>query len=304
MRVSLWLDMEGASRIDDHRECWPPFSQYWEAGRSKLTDDVVAVASGLLEGGATEVVVVNAHGFGWPNVLWDQLPDGAFPAGDDWNVADAMFQVGFHSRYGTADGFVSHTMVPRLEVQVDGRPVTESHIWAWVMGVPLLGVTGDAALESELDGSLHGTRFLAVKRSTSRSDTSTLFPTREASVQALRAFARECVQADAPAPASLLPRFEVTFSLDPARTEQVVGHHGLVRESAGVLSLEAEDFAREAYPALEAVMEAAMAPFFEAQGDLDVTSEEALARQDPVGVEQLRRFFTDWMDEESGAGSQ
>ena len=303
MRVSLWVDMEGAARIEDHRECWPPFPQYWESGRAKLTDDVVAAASGLLDGGATEVAVVNAHGLGWPNILWDRLPDGAFPAGDDWSVADAMFQVGFHSRYGTADGFVCHTMVPRLEVKVDGRPVTESHIWAWVMGVPLLGITGDAALELELDGGLQGTRFLAVKHSSSRSDTSPMFATREASIRAIQEFARECAQAEMPAPAPLPPPFEVTFSLDPNQAEQLVGQHGLVRKSAGVLALEAQDFAREAYPALEAAMEAAMAPFFEAQGDLDVTSEEALAAQDPVGLEHLRQFFTDWMSEEAGARS-
>lgn len=303
MRVSLWLDMEGASRIDDHRQCWPPFPQYWEAGRQQLTDDVVAAASGLLEGGATQVAVVNAHGFGWPNVLWDRLPDGAFPAGDDWNVADAMFQVGFHARYGTADGFVSHTMVPRLAVNVEGRPVTECHIWAWVMGVPLLGVTGDAALGPELDGSLRATPFLAVKRSTSRLDTSSVFPTRAASVDAIRAFARECVRDDMPAASSLASRFEVTFALDPARAEEVVGQQGLMRKSSGVLSLEAGDFASEAYPALQAAMEAAMQPYFEAQGDVDVTSEEAMARQDPAGLENVRRFFTDWMSEGSALGS-
>ena len=301
MRVSLWLDMEGVARITNHRECWPPFRQYWESGRQKLTDDVVAAASGLLEGGADEITVVNAHGLGWPNLLWDQLPAGARPAGDDWKEADAIFQIGFHARFGTGAGFLSHTMVPNLEVAVDGNRVTESHIWGWVMGVPVLGVVGDAALGSQLDGWLRGTPFLAVKRSSSRSETTPLFPEREASAVAVRTFAQECVTASWPAPPVLPGRFEVTLSLDPERAERVEEQHGLVRKSAGALSVEAESWNDDAQPALEVAMGAALQPFFDAQGDLDVTSEEAMDRQDPEELQRCRRFFEDWVGDGSAA---
>jgi len=82
MRVLLWTDMDGMSRIADHRECWPLFPQYWQTGRRKFTDEVVAAAAGLLDGGATAVFVVNGRGLGWPNILWDELPELLVPADD------------------------------------------------------------------------------------------------------------------------------------------------------------------------------------------------------------------------------
>jgi D-amino peptidase len=79
MRVLLWADMEGMSRIADHRECWPEFPPYWQTGRRTFTGEVVAAATGLLHGGASAVLVVNGHGLGWPNVLWDELPERVAP---------------------------------------------------------------------------------------------------------------------------------------------------------------------------------------------------------------------------------
>jgi hypothetical protein len=92
MRVLLWADMEGMSRVADHCECWPVFLEYWRAGRRKFTGEVVAAATGLLQGGASAVFVVNGHGLGWPNVLWDELPERVVPADDDaWGEGfDAM----------------------------------------------------------------------------------------------------------------------------------------------------------------------------------------------------------------------
>lgn len=115
------------------------------------------------------MLVVNGHGLGWPNVLWDELPERLAPADNNaWSEGvDAMFQVGFHARAGTANGFVSHTMVPGLRVAIDGAPVTERHSWARLAGLPVLGIAGDAALGGQLDGFPGGTAFLAVRRSAS-----------------------------------------------------------------------------------------------------------------------------------------
>jgi hypothetical protein len=75
----------------------------------------------------------------WPNVLWDELPEPVAPTDNNaWSEGfDALFQIGFHARAGTANGFVGHTMVPGLRVAVDGAPVTECQIWAWLAGLPL-----------------------------------------------------------------------------------------------------------------------------------------------------------------------
>ncbi len=72
-RVLLLADMEGVSQIDDFRECWPIYSEYWQTGRQKMTADVAAAAQGLLDGGASEVGIVNGHGFGYPNIIEEEL---------------------------------------------------------------------------------------------------------------------------------------------------------------------------------------------------------------------------------------
>src|SRR5690606_36348663 len=153
-RVLLLADMEGISWIDDYRQCWPIYPEYWQTGRATMTADVAAAARGLLDGGASEVLVVNGHGFGYPNILEADLPAGARLLEEDEvnpmlrsGEFDATLQVGRHARCGTKHGFMSHTQTPDFRVAIDGAPITESHINAWRANRPLLGVIGDAALE-------------------------------------------------------------------------------------------------------------------------------------------------------------
>jgi len=295
MRIALWADMEGMSRIRDHHECWPAFEEYWTAGRRDFTDEVIAAATGLIDGGRNQVFVVNAHGLGWPNILWEDLPDGAAQADNDAFSGgfDAAFHVGFHARAGTPGGFMSHTMVPGLKVAADGALLTESHIWAWLDGIPLLGVAGDAALGKQLDGFLAGTPFLAVKRAISRGEAEPERAERTASFDAITDFART-VSRDPLKPIPLPEEFTFSVALDPELAGLVDGVHGLSRSAPGVLSKVAADFARDAYPALQAAMGASLTPFFEAQEGLDLGSEAALRMQDPAALARCRNFMDDW----------
>ena len=287
--------MEGMSRVVDHRQCWPAFEEYWAVGRRAFTDDVVAAATGLVDGGLNEVFVVNAHGLGWPNILWDQLPDGAAPA-DDQAAAkgfDAAFHVGFHARAGTPGAFMSHTMVPGLKVAADGALLTECHIWAWLDELPLLGVAGDAALGDQLDGFLAGTPFLAVKHATGRGTAAPIHPDHSASLEALTEFARAIARSPVE-PLRLPKEFTFEVALLPHLADQAEGQAGLTRRSPEVLGKRAEVFARDAYPALQAAMGAALQPLFAAQGDLDLSSEAAVQRQDPDALTRCRDYFEDW----------
>lgn len=302
MRVLLIADMEGTSRITDHRECWPCFSDYWRTGRRRMTADVVAAASGLLEGGASEVVVQNAHGLGgWPNLLIDELPEGCAPLGEGPSNQgfDAHFQVGFHARCGTNDGFVSHTHVPDFRLEVDGRLITECHFNAWSAGTPLLGITGDAALEPEIDGALAGTPFLAVKRSSSRTNTAPLHESPAESFDAIRAFTRECAIAAHERSAALLPaRFSARISMNARLADAVDGESGLRRESPSVLAIETGDWSGEVRPAWLAAIGAAIQPLLAAMEGLDLSSEAAMERQAPSALERYRRFWIDWVNAE------
>jgi hypothetical protein len=251
----------------------------------------------LHPGGASAVLVVNGHGLGWPNVLWDELPERVAPADNNaWSEGvDAMFQVGFHARAGTANGFVSHTMVPGLRVAVDGAPVTECHIWARLAGLPVLGIAGDAALGGQPDGFLGGTPFLAVKRSASRTASTPVHQNPDGSLNALREFAL-ALWAGPPRPAAFRP---VPVHLR--------GVHGPALEHLGRGATRSHSCQRgralqggrglgPRRPAgLEAAMGAALQPLFAAQADLDLSSEAAMNQQDPGKLQRFRGFFEDWV---------
>jgi D-amino peptidase len=294
--------MEGMSGITDHRECWPAFAQYWQAGRRAFADEVTAAATGLLDGGATRVFVVNAHGLGWPNVLWGELPANVGPADDAaWaDGFDVAFQVGFHARAGTTGAFMSHTMVPGLKVSVDGALITECHIWAWLDGLPLIGVAGEAGLAAQMDGIVRDVPFLTVKYSTNRAAAAPVHAARSDRLAAITEFALEQA-ASPPAPLELPGRFTLAVALDPSLADAAEGQHGLTRTSPEVLTLVAEDWAGEAQPALEAAMGAALQPFFAAQGDLDLSSEASMGQQDQAQLDRFRRFFDDWAADDEPA---
>lgn len=114
MRVVLSADMEAIAGITGVREVLGACDEHWDTGRRRMTDNVVAAAQGLLDGGADEVIVLDNHGAGAPwNIELERLPDGA--RGESWNVfdlpaqgIDGMLQVGYHPPAGVA-GFVPHT---------------------------------------------------------------------------------------------------------------------------------------------------------------------------------------------------
>jgi D-amino peptidase len=303
MHVVLQADMDGVAQITDYRECFPVYPAYWQTGRRRMTADVAAAAEGLFDGGASAVTIRNSHGAGWPNLVPEDLPsravvaEGGFGAPRSEAAFDASFQVGRHARCGTPDGFLSHTGVFDFRITVDGRPVTESHAiaGAWSVGVPLLGIVGDAALAPELDGTLTGTPFLAVKRSTSRRETAPVHADPAASAEAIRAFARDCARRWRERRAPRLPAsFTVELSMDPAAADRVAGTHGLVRVSPAVLRLQATDWRAEAGPAVGAAARAAAAALLADLAPLDLASEETAWRQPSGPFEKVRRAFDDF----------
>ena len=259
-----------------------------------------AAALGLLDGGATEVVVSNGHGLGWPNLYVEDFPERV-RVWDPEEEIDGMFEVGRHARCGTSDGFVSHTYVPYLAVSLEGRLVTESHVTAhraWRFDAPMLGIVGDAALGPQLDGALASTPFLAVKVSTSRTATKPLYEDRASGLEAVRRFASACVLARdervvPPAAASYRAAFSFT---EPGRAKEAEGKHGLVRTSRAVLEVIGTDWFRDILPALYLAQQPAVAPLLSIMGDLtQIRCEQDIARQDTARLEAVRRYFERWV---------
>ena len=78
MKVLISVDMEGISGVATRRETatgWPVGASKgndYERAREWMTADANAAISGAFEGGATEVLVADAHD-GMLNVIWEHL---------------------------------------------------------------------------------------------------------------------------------------------------------------------------------------------------------------------------------------
>src|SRR5581483_3555611 len=199
--------MEGASQLQSVREIWGCLPEYWETGRPRLEADVSAACRGLLDGGASEVIVLDNHGGNTVNVSPAPLPPGArLETWRDYDLRghgiEATFQVGYHPR-GGVEGFLSHTYLPGLRLRVNGELISESHGRAWASGVPLLGIAGND-LHAQTIGSLSSTPYLVTQRSVGRSAMEPLWSFDEG-LEAIRELAERCVRDAGSAPPVSVP---------------------------------------------------------------------------------------------------
>lgn len=298
MRVVLSADMEGISRLEDPHSILAFERSYWSAGRHQLTADVAAAASGLLRGGADEVVVLDNHGSGNPdNVIAGQLPAGARM--ESWNVfdlsqfgADAMIQVGYHARAGVP-AYISHTYVPRLRLRVNGELISESHGRIWAAGVPLLGVIGNDAHQRTL-GSLSEVPYLVVQRTDSNSAMEPVFTDQASASEAIEAFCAQAlndggIRFEAPPE----PLFEASFDAHGAQPDMAAAGWRQTSDTEHEIQLKSWAAAREP---LAAAMGAAIAPWMPYFATYDLTSEEALEQvHDEDILVNGRRHFAAWL---------
>ncbi len=181
-RVYISADLEGVAGVV-HAEHTHRDGREHDAARKLMTAEVNAAVEGALAGGATEVVVNDAHG-GSMNILPEELHSKALlitgapkPLSmmegiqqvDHYNCA--MF-VGYHSAMGRR-GVLSHTYSGSVvrEVRVNGRMMGESGINALVAGhfrVPVTLVTGDHRACQEAEKLLPGILTAPVKEAIGR----------------------------------------------------------------------------------------------------------------------------------------
>jgi D-amino peptidase len=155
MRVLISADMEGASGVT-----WPgdvdPGTEQWQRFRRMLTSDVNAAVAGLWAGGASEVLVNEAHDT-MRNILLEELDTRArmltgrhkrlgMMEGIDRDV-DAVAFVGYHAAAGR-NGVLAHTYMGNslTGFWIDGELASEGLLNALVAaeyGVPVILVTGD-----------------------------------------------------------------------------------------------------------------------------------------------------------------
>lgn len=155
MKVLISADMEGVTGVTSPDDCKPGHPR-WEYCRQFLTADVNAAVAGFAAGGATEIIVNEAHS-DQRNLLLDRLDERATllignhkPLGMMEGLQrepDAVAFVGYHTGAGEA-GVLAHTYLPNTltRVRVNGEIASEglmNALLAREFGVPVVLVTGD-----------------------------------------------------------------------------------------------------------------------------------------------------------------
>ncbi|MFE9246504.1 M55 family metallopeptidase [Nocardiopsis sp. NPDC006938] len=156
MKILISADMEGATGVTWPADCEPGTEQ-WQRCRSLFTSDVNAAIGGLFEGGATEVLVNEAHST-MRNLLLERLDDRAtmitgrhkelsMVEGVQSGDVDGIVFLGYHCAAGE-DGVLAHTYLPNAltGVWLDGHVASEGYLNAAVVaeyGTPVILVTGD-----------------------------------------------------------------------------------------------------------------------------------------------------------------
>jgi D-amino peptidase len=230
-RILISVDMEGITGVVTSEQLGPAGFEYARF-REFMTAEAIAAVEAAKEAGATEILVVDAHGNG-QNLLIDRFPPDvrivrSWPRplmmmeGIDSTFSAVVF-IGYHSATTNTKGVRAHTISSAnlAAVELNGIAVGESGINAAIaghFGVPVVMISGDDAAVGEAQQLIGPIEGAVVKRSLSFHAANTLTP------QAGQALIREKVKAGLAKRAALRPyllrgpiRLDVTFkSYTPA----------------------------------------------------------------------------------------
>jgi D-amino peptidase len=166
VRVFIISDMEGVAGITRWEQATGGESLY-EEGRKLYTEEINAAVRGAASAGAQEIVVMDCHGAGKGWTFNSLLPEALderceFVVQNQWTEytdslesgCDAALFIGMHSRAGTPDGVLSHTVsgTEWRNLRFNGTLVGETGINAALCGhwgTPVVLVTGDSATCAE-----------------------------------------------------------------------------------------------------------------------------------------------------------
>jgi D-amino peptidase len=266
MKVFISVDMEGTSGLERLEEIFrglPGFDRF----RQLMAGDANAVIRGAIDGGATEIVVSDSHGYMCnihpddliPNV---QLKRGMRRRWCQMKALDSSFDVallvGYHAKAGTPEAILSHTWITGFrDVRVNGESVPEPSLNTYLagsFGVPVAMLSGDDYVIRQAQSVLGDIEYAQVKRSTGFFSGEHL-PLADSRRLLRETAARAVAAANMPKPVQCeLPvTIEVDLSADPvsdpalgARTDDnnrfidTHGDHGLLSDVDLILATHSE----------------------------------------------------------------
>lgn len=189
LKVLISVDMEGIAGVVTGDQLSPDGFEY-QRFRDFMTKEAVAAVQAAKGAGATEILVVDAHGNG-QNLLIEQFTKDvriirswprrfSMVAGIDSSF-DAVVFIGYHSSTNNKRGVRAHTFSSaRLtRVALNDREMSEGS-WnaaiAGYFGVPVVMVSGDDAAVQEVRSMIGEIEGAEVKQSLGFHSTSTLTP--------------------------------------------------------------------------------------------------------------------------------
>jgi len=182
MRVYILTDIEGVSGVVNRSHTQSGNAAY-EKARDWLTLDTNAAVQGAIDGGATDILVLDGHGANNAvNLVYENLHPGAkYVQGVPWaeylqslsSEFDGLFQVGAHAMAGTAGAVLEHTMSSEswVRMRINGSEMGEIGLCAAIAGehgVPFAMVSGDDKACREAAQLCPGVACAIVKRGISR----------------------------------------------------------------------------------------------------------------------------------------
>lgn len=249
MKVFIAVDLEGVGgylrwdQADRERE------------RELITGEANAAIAGALDGGATEVMVTEAHG-NMRNIIPEEIDRRAvFLSGEPKPLnhmagVDGTYQaavlVGYHAKAGTLGGVMAHTYAGYVfSLRFNGLEVGEIGTDAAIaghFGVPVVMVSGDRAACEEARALLGNIETVAVKEGVSRYAGRCL-PVEEARRLIREGTRRAMGRIDEVSPFVIGPpvRTEVTF-IDPSYADTVASLPFVERVDGCTVAFTADDF--------------------------------------------------------------
>jgi len=255
MKIYIVADMEGVAGVFLPEQLSRGTAEYAEA-RKLLTGEVNAAIAGAFEGGATEVVVRDAHSSGFNFVMEDidaraEVVSGAsIPvrfSGLDETTAGVIL-LAYHAKAGTEGAVCDHTMstVSWMRYELCGVEVGETGLdaaEAGRFGVPVIMVSGDDKLCREATALLGDALVTCqVKRGLARHSARTMAP--KAAREAIRKAAREAVSRKVhPAPYRPEPPYvaRLTYVLSSHADSRYCDGVKTFREDARTVRFESDD---------------------------------------------------------------
>ncbi len=156
-KIYILTDLEGISGVFKFGQTREKDSPWNIHACEYFMDDLSAVIRGLLDGGATEILVVDGHGNQCviPHMMEPGIKyvTGVPRPGAMWGLDSTfvgMVQLGAHAMMGTPDGVLAHTQSSRSENRywyngVESGELVQCASIAGYYDVPTMLVTGDEA---------------------------------------------------------------------------------------------------------------------------------------------------------------